>query len=344
MSVLPVKWAILGTHKISETMATAIQASETSHLSAIGSRSPDKAKSFSTKFSIPKIYDDYHALINDPEIDAVYIGLPNHLHKEWMLKCINAGKHIICEKPFVISVEEAQEVITALENSNVRCMEALMYRHHPIITELQTIIDSNILGKIKLYNATYTANISELANPTAGGSIRNLGCYPISLIRLLAKAEPIEIMGTGRMSKTNNTDNQASVMLKFADESIAMVATADDIDMVSQFDIYGTNGRLHLLSNPWMPTRENNEILIHLNHEELPRVITITAELPLYTYQFDVMNSMIRDKNAAQGIPLTDSLENTRVLETWREQVLASNMTANEEYLAQMMTKISNIQ
>jgi predicted dehydrogenase len=326
MSKTTIKWGILGTHKISETMAEAIQASSSSTLLAIGSRSLDKAKTFANQYAIPKIYDDYHALIKDPDIDAVYIATPNHLHKDWILNCAAAGKHILCEKPFVISVSEAREVITAVEKSNVRCMEALMYRHHPVISELQDLIQSGIIGDIKLYNATYTANIATLANPTAGGSIRNLGCYPVSLIRLLANAEPVEIIGMGRMHESNGTDNLATVMLKFRDESIATISTADDIEMVAQFNIYGSKGRIELLTNPWMPRRENNVIRIHLDAEESPREIIINADKPLYTYQIDALNSLIANKNDMPAISLTDSMENTRVLETWREQVTTMNI------------------
>src|SRR3990167_4502758 len=216
----PIKWGILGTSYISEVMANAIQESQTSELVAIGSRSITTAKNFANKFSIPRFYNDYQKLINDNDIDAIYIGLPNHLHKEWIIRCAQAGKNVLCEKPFVISIEDAREVIAVIEKTNVFCMEALMYRCHPFTKKLQELIQSKIIGDIKLYNATYTANISDIANPTAGGSIRNLGCYPISLVRLLAKAEPIEICGSGRMSQKNETDNQASVILKFEDNSI----------------------------------------------------------------------------------------------------------------------------
>lgn len=201
MLVAPIKWGILGTSYISEVMASAIQESTHGELLAIGSRSEEGAKKFANKFSLDKYYDDYEKLLNDQDIDVVYIGLPNHLHKEWVIRCAQKGKNILCEKPLVISEQEAHEIISETKKSGIFCMEALMYWHHPFTQKLKELIQSKILGDVKLYSATYTANIAEIANQTSGGSIRNLGCYPISLVRLLAGAEPIEIQASGRINK-----------------------------------------------------------------------------------------------------------------------------------------------
>jgi len=317
-----IRWGILGTSYISTVMARAIRESKTSQLVAIGSRSLDKATAFSSQFSIPKTYHDYQLMLNDPEIDAIYLGLPNHLHQEWIFRCAEAGKNILCEKPFVISIEGAADIVSVLGKTDVICMEALMYRYHPFTKKLQEIIENKIIGDVKLYNATYTANIASIANPTSGGSIRNLGCYPVSLVRLLAKAEPIEIRGTGRLSSINSTDNQASVILKFADDSIAVISTADDIDMYWQFDIYGTKGLLKVITNPWLPS-ENNKISIQLNGESNAKEIIIAADQSLYTYQIDTLNKQIMNKKNGQfeGITLLDSLGNTIVLETWLNQL-----------------------
>lgn len=326
-----VKWGILGTSYISEVMAKAIQESTTSQLVAIGSRSIMTANHFADKFFIPKIYDDYQNLLNDKDIDAIYIGLPNHLHKEWIIRCAQAGKNILCEKPFVVSIKEAHEVLSIIEKSNVFCMEALMYRCHPFTKKINEVIQNKIIGEVKLYNATYTAHISDVANPTAGGSIRNLGCYPISLIRLLANAEPIEICGTGRLNRENNTDNQASVILKFADDSLAVVSTADDIKMTWQFDVYGTKGHLKVITNPWMPNCDNNKILIQLTNEPAPIEINVNAEKSLYTYQIDCVNTQIINRDALKfdGISLSDSLGNTIILETWLQQVKTSHQNVS---------------
>lgn len=321
-----IRWAILGTSFISEVMANAIQESSTSYLAAVGSRSLTTAKLFADKFAIPKTYDDFEVLLNDKEIDAVYIGLPNHLHHEWMIRAARAGKHILCEKPFVVSIREAQEVISVVRESNVFCLEALMYRHHPLILKLQELVHNKIIGDIKLYTATYTANIADIANPIAGGAIRNLGCYPISLVRILANAEPIEINAMGRMSQKNSTDNQASVMLRFPDQSIAVVSTADDVDMFWQFEIYGTKGSIKVMTNPWMPNCDDNKILIYRDHKQSPTEINVTAEKSLYTYQIDKVNECIFNNDLANAgkASLVDSMGNTVVLENWLGQVRES--------------------
>lgn len=323
MSENPIKWGILGTSYISEVMAKAIQESSTGVLSAIGSRSLSIAKKFADQFAIPKFYDDYQALLNDDNIDAVYIAFPNHLHKEWIIRSALAGKHILCEKPFVINANEARDVISIVNKSTVVCMEALMYRYHPFTKKLQELVHDEIIGDIKLFNATYTANIAEIANPTAGGSIRNLGCYPISLVRLLANAEPIEIQSIGRMNPDTQTDNQASVLLKFQNNSMAVISTADDIEMFWQFDIYGTQGSIKAMTNPWMPDCNNNKIFIFRNDNKNPIEINVTAEKSLYTYQIDVVGNYVKsgDFKNHNKVSLLDSLGNAIVLEEWFKQV-----------------------
>lgn len=325
-----VRWGILGTSFISEVMAQAIQESTTSQLVAIGSRSVSTAEAFANKFSIPKFYTDYQSLLNDAEIDAVYIGLPNHLHKEWVIRCAQAKKHILCEKPFVISAKEAEEAFAVVEKSNVVCMEALMYRYHPLTKKLRELIQNKVIGDIKLFNATYTANIATVANPTAGGSIRNLGCYPISLVRLLANAEPSEITALGRFNHGNPNDNQASAILKFENKAMAVVSTADDVEMFWQFDVYGTNGSLKMITNPWLPDRDNNKIMINY-HNKTPVEINVTAEKSLYTYQIDalnnkILNNKIRNDNSIHDdeVSWQDSLGNITVLDTWLQQVKAN--------------------
>lgn len=328
MSQNHIQWGILGTSFISEVMAKAIQESDTGNLVAIGSRTFSIAKKFSETFEIPRFYDNYQDLINDNDIDAIYIGLPNHLHKEWIIRAVQAGKHVLCEKPFVLNASEAKEVISLVEKSGVFCMEALMYRYHPFTKKLQDLVNSKIIGDIKLYNLTYTAHIADIENPTAGGSIRNLGCYPISLVRLLANAEPVEIKAIGRFNHKNQTDNQASALLKFENDSIAVISTADDIEMFWQCDLYGTEGCLKVITNPWLPDGDDNKIIICKNGEKELREITVTAEKPLYVYQIDTMGYCIMNNEMPkeEGVSLADSLGNVTVLDAWLQQIKAEEV------------------
>ncbi|MDP1575043.1 MAG: Gfo/Idh/MocA family oxidoreductase [Coxiellaceae bacterium] len=316
------RWGILGTSFISEVMSKAIQSSETGELIAISSRSIASAKAFSEKFSIPQFYGDAQSLLNNPDIDAIYIGLPNYLHKEWIIRSAQLGKHVLCEKPLVLNTQEANEVRSVIEGTNILCMEALMYRYHPFIKKLKALVDSKLIGEIQLYTATYTANISRVANPIAGGAILSLGCYPVSLVRLLANAEPIEIRGVGRINENTN-DNQASVILKFPNHSMATISTADDIEMRWQFDLHGTEGHIKIVTNPWLPS-ENNKIIIQKNCDENPFEMNIGADKPLYTYQIDSMSNIINKNHSFLNhdeVSLADSMANTAVLEAWLSQV-----------------------
>lgn len=328
MSSKVIRWGILGTSLISEVMASAIRESKTSELTAIASRSPATAQSFAEKFGLTTFYHGYEALLADPGIDAVYIGLPNHLHKEWIIRAAKAGKHILCEKPFVTTVAEAEEVFAVVAKANVFCMEALMYRCHPFTKKLQELIHDKIIGDIKLFKTIYTANIAHVANETAGGSIRNLGCYPISLVRLLANAEPEEMVSLGRMNKKTGHDSQASTILRFDNQMLAVVSTADDMDMFWQFDVYGTQGHLKVKTNPWLPGLEDNKLFIYREGKADPMEISVVADKSLYTYQIDTVNQRLLAEQFSgedhEGVSWQHSLGNIAVLEKWLQQVKAN--------------------
>jgi predicted dehydrogenase len=330
MSSKQINWGILGTSKISTVMAKAIQASSTSNLLAVGSRTQENADNFAEEFKLPKAYGSFELLLNDPEIDAIYLGLPNHLHKEWIIRCAETGKHILCDKPFVTDIDEANAVFDFLKTTKVFFMEGLMYRCHPFILKLRELFQQKMLGDIRLYNATYMANIVGVANPTISGSILNLGCYPVSLILFLAGinqgtpvAEPVAMTALGRMDENNHNDRQASALLKFANGSSAMITVADDAGMYAQFDVYGTLGSMHFTTNPWLPDNNNNKISVKLHNQTDPIEIVVTAEKPLYTYEIDVANdSILHDRtSAAAGVTWEESLATMSVLHAWREAI-----------------------
>lgn len=344
-----IRWGILGTSKISETMAAAIQKSSTGRLAAIGSRA--NAEKFVASISKDdpdlasiKQFNDFQQLIDDRDIDAVYIGLPHHLHYEWTLKAVKAGKHVLCEKPFLISpsndphseAERMDEIIWEVTKLDVVCMEALMYRYHPFIKQLENLIKDGFVGDVKLYRAIYTYDIVNLINPAESGAMRSLGCYPISLVRLLAGAEPTEIRANGR-TNSNGMDLQANIVLNFADESVALISTAIDMNTHAQFEIHGTKGILKVTSNPFLPDENNNKMMFSAHDGETFELDVTAATKPLYSYQIDavgdaiVKGNFIHNKGAET---LLDIKGNAKVVETCLREVKAANYVGKFERAA----------
>ncbi len=317
------KWAMLGTGYVSNRMAPAIQESQFAELTAVGSITKAMAKEFADKYSIPNYSDRYDDFLNDPSIDVIYIALPNFMHKEWIIRSANALKHILVEKPFTLNQQEATDAIRAVRQANICCMEGLMYLHHPLINEIIQIIDNQTLGDITYYHAVYFGNIINVANPVAGGSIRELGCYPLSLIRLLAKEEPIEIKALGHQSTETMNDIQSHALFKFKNNATAAISVADNLRYYWEFSIHGSHGFIKMISNPWLPTLTNNIMLLYLNNERNPIEYNISATKSLYTYQVDALSQRILNGDFTNyAVPsLQDSFNNIKTIDHWLDQI-----------------------
>lgn len=339
-----IRWAVLGSGEISEILAQAIQNSSNGQLTAVGSRQNaqaflDKlvANNICEKDEIASIkrYSDYEALLNDPNIDAVYIGLPNHLHYEWTLKAVKAGKHVLCEKPLLIAPSDSpnselakmDEIIAEAEKAKVFCMEAIMYRYHPFLKQIKKyIVEDKIVGDINLYHGIYTYDIAKIVNPIESSSMRNLGCYVVSLVRWLAGAEPTEIIANGRMDPVTGQDGQANVIFKFANNTTALISTAYDIAKHAHFEIHGTKGILKIESNCWMPEEENNKVIFTPNDGTAYELDIPPATQSLYIYQIDAINnSIINGKFAEDGVSLLESRGNVAAVEACVRQVKLAN-------------------
>ncbi len=326
MNTKAIRWGILGTSFISRVMAEAINASKTSELVAVGSRNEETAKKFADQFNIKTAYASYEALLDDKNIDVVYIGLPNELHKTWVIKAAEKGKHILCEKPFVLNVSEMLEAKAAIVKAGVFCLEALMYQYHPLTLTLKTLLNEGVIGKPQQYLAFYSANIASFANPTAGGAIRNLGCYPASLVLSLANADPLQCRASGRTNLQGNHDHQSACILNFPDGSVASIAAADDIEMDNLFEIHGTKGSLKITTNPWLPNETDNTILIKRHEGGELESLLVKADKPLYTYQIDLLNDQIFQLGKAydQALMWRDIQRNISLQEQWHSQIVSA--------------------
>src|ERR1051325_4538638 len=181
-------WGLLSTARINRALITPLRASKRNKLVAVGSRSQETAEAYAKEKKIERAYGSYDALLADPDIDVIYNPLPNHLHAEWTIKAMAAGKHVLCEKPLALSVDEVEAIKAAAQKYGRVVAEAFMYRHHPQTLKVQELVKSGSLGTLKLIRGSFSFVLTHegdvrLKPEWGGGSIWDVGCYPISYTR-----------------------------------------------------------------------------------------------------------------------------------------------------------------
>ncbi|WP_019914896.1 Gfo/Idh/MocA family protein [Paenibacillus sp. HW567] len=248
------RWGIMGCAQIATgSVMPAIQESETGIIGAVASRGLDKSSAVAREFGVEKAYGSYEELLADPDIDAVYIPLPNHLHREWVLRAAEAGKHVLCEKPIALSSHEAAEMAEACRKAGVHLAEAYMYRHHPRIAELREIIKRGDIGDLRSIRGTFTYNDAEdtsnirFKSAWGGGALFDVGCYPLSAARLLFGAEPEAATVQAIFSpEHDHVDMMASGLVEFP----GGVSLIFDCGMWAYnrqlLEVLGTEGRIEI--------------------------------------------------------------------------------------------------
>lgn len=224
-----VRWGVLGAAHIAERAAIpGIQASATGIVAAVASRREDQARAMAERFAIPAWYGDYDALLASPDIDAVYIALPNHLHAPWTIRAAQRGKHVLCEKPAALNAGQAAEMVAAGRTFGVQFAEAFMYRHHPRYRTIRAILERGEIGAVRAIDASFTFNISDAPTNVrfdrsmGGGGLYDVGCYPVSAARLILGREPIAATVVAQCSpRHGGVDMMASGLLEFP-EGVAL--------------------------------------------------------------------------------------------------------------------------
>jgi predicted dehydrogenase len=220
------------------------------HMRAIASRSGQKAADAARGLGIPKSYGSYEELLADREIEAVYIPLPNHLHAEWVKKAADAGKHILCEKPFAMDAREAAEAVRYAESKGVLLMEAFMYRFHPLWQRAREIVRAGELGAIHAIQTVFTYSNSDPKNirnipETGGGGIPDIGCYAVSSARFLLSREPQRAISLVRRDPVLKIDILSSAILDFGNTR-ALFTVATQTFPAQRVDVFGAGGSMSL--------------------------------------------------------------------------------------------------
>ena len=321
------KWGIMGTGNIARTFAKAVLASETGTLAAVGSRTQEAAEKFGLELSIPRRHGSYQALVEDREVDAIYISLPNHLHAEWSIQCARAKKHILCEKPLTVNYAEAMQMIEEIRRADVFMMEAFMYRCHPQTLKLKELIDSGAIGQVKLIQSNFSYNMGpkyeniRLSNPAAGGGIMDVGCYTMSMARLVAGEDPTEVKGAAFIGPVSRVDEQATAAVRFPSGAVAGLACGTQVSADSELRIWGAEGSIRV-PNPWFPGERGNKILVQKTGETKPTEITVDGGAGLYSIEADTVARYIEQQQAPPPcMTWEDSLGNMAALDAWRQSV-----------------------
>jgi predicted dehydrogenase len=314
-----IRWGILGCANIAQrAVIPGIQQSETGLVAAIASRRLEKAQEVAKQLNIPAAYGSYEELLADPGIEAVYIPLPNHLHKEWTIRAAEAGKHILCEKPIALNAREAEEMAEACNQAGVVFAEAFMYRYHPRYTLLRDILKSGEIGEIRGLRATFTFNNANdkgnvrYKKEWGGGSLYDVGVYPISAARMLLEQEPQAATVHAFFSKDHDdVDMMASGLLEF-DKGVALTF---DCGMWATFrnemEIVGTEGRIEVPSAFITHQSEQDNFYVYTKdgcrEVEVPR-------LNQYALQADAVGRSIGD-GPPLPYPPSDAILNMKVID-----------------------------
>ena len=328
------RWGLLGTSFISETMAQAINADSGSTIQAVAGRRPEAVNSFCEKFPTQQTYHDYHALINDPTVDIVYIGLPNHLHHEYAIACAKAGKHALCEKSLSIDMQKTQAIVDAVSQSQIFFVEGLMYLHHPLLQKYVELLNDNVIGNVRTVSGQYCADIAQFVNRDGAGAIFNLGCYPASLLHLTVQTvfgsdiwSSFDLKAFGSISDKDGNICETAMTLALPNGVTAQLHTAETFGMFSEFVVVGEMGSLRFLSNPWLPEKDGNVIEITPFDGDAQR-IEIMADGDAFYYQVKQIREALEQGKRIIGRPipsLQDSFEIMQILTKWHDAARLSS-------------------
>ncbi len=311
-----IKWGVLGTANIAKGyVIPAILKAENAILYGIAGRSKEKADSYKTAYGFEKAYYSYEALLEDEEIEAVYIPLPNTLHKEWVIKAAARKKHILCEKPLSGSEKDVKEMIKVCDEAGVYFMEAFAYLHSPVIKSIKEALDAGAIGKPKFIETTFLTPTPKdgnirLRKDTLGGSIYDLGCYNVSLILALLGEEPSEVKALAEFTE-DKIDLFTAAFFKFPGGCRASIVTGMcAAQRGDRYFIYGTDGTIEApvpfnakgsLKYYIHAGGETKEVTLEvpdnymLEVEQLGRCIT-DREAPFVSHEFSIKNARAMDK------------------------------------------------
>ncbi|HKP84653.1 MAG TPA: Gfo/Idh/MocA family oxidoreductase [Blastocatellia bacterium] len=312
-----VRWGVLSTAKIAVgKVIPAMQKSDHCRVDAIASRSLDRALAAAASLGLAKAYGSYEELLADSEIDAIYNPLPNHLHVEWSIKALEAGKHVLCEKPIGLTSREGERLLeAAAKHPRLKVMEAFMYRHHPQWQLAKRLVDEGKIGglrTIQSFFSYYNTDPENIRNQAeiGGGSLMDIGCYSISLSRFIFGAEPERVFAVIEYDPKFGTDRMASGILDFGRGTSTFTCSMQLVPY-QRVNIFGTEGRVEI-EIPFNAPSDRPCLMWHQSGDAVEEIVLGICDQ--YTIQGDLFSQAILT-NSAVPTPLEDAVANMKVIE-----------------------------
>ena len=312
-----VNWGVISTASIGLVeVIPAMQKGQYTQVTAIASRSLEKAQHAAQQLGIPKAYGAYDELLADPDIDAVYIPLPNHLHIPWSIKALEAGKHVLCEKPLGMDAGDARRLLEAARRyPSLKVMEAFMYRHHPQWKLAEQLVKGGEIGELRSIHAYFNyylpdpANIRNMAD-IGGGGMLDVGCYAVSLSRLIFESEPRRVFAAMQLDPQFQTDRLTAGILEF-DAGIATFTCATQLADFQQVNILGTSGRVELEAPFNPPIDQPIRVYLHNANGRRELVLDICDQ---FTIQGDLFSKAILEDTPVPTPP-EDAIANMATID-----------------------------
>ncbi len=316
-----VRWGVLGVANIAvKKVVPGMRTCARGEVVAIASREMARARSAADELGLAKAYGSYEELLQDPDIDAIYNPLPNHLHVPWSIKAAEAGKHVLCEKPIALTAQEAQELIAARDRTGVKMGEAFMVRTHPQWLRARELVQGGEIGELRGIMSTFSyfnRDVKNIRNVPefGGGALMDIGCYPITMARFLFGREPSRATGLVERDPEMKTDRLSSALLDFAPGQ-AVFTCATQLVPFQRMQVFGTKGRIELEIPYNIPPDRPSRIFID-DGLQLAGLSARVEEFPVldqYTIQGDAFSQAIQE-NTAVPVSLENALANMKVIE-----------------------------
>ncbi|MBV9390862.1 MAG: Gfo/Idh/MocA family oxidoreductase [Verrucomicrobia bacterium] len=330
------KWGILSTAAIAQNVTIpALQESTYGQVELIGSRDLEKARNVASALGIKRAAGSYEEVIEDPDIDAVYIALPNSLHAEWTIRAAEAGKAILCDKPIAVTVDEATREIEACTKHSVSLMEGFMYRFHPQTKRVQELLASGAIGQVRDVRAHLSVNIMRELDPTniryqkglGGGVLLDMGCYTVNISRMIFGQEPVRVTATGHVDPSLGVETRFAGVLEFTG-GFASVSCSFDADGQGAYSVVGTEGMIDVPRGilPGLGSRvpEGLVIIVDANGGRREEMFHQTNQ---YRNMFDAFSEAVLNDKPVPILP-GDSLKNVKVLEALKSSISKSAAVA----------------